>query len=193
MSDARDRKPKDLRELTVAHVLGLADCCENCEMEELVRHGDAAAKAALREAEESAALLAQTIAPVQPPPSLKARLMARIRDPHHGGLGAVLKGEKSWRRVRDGIQYRPLYRDPDNGMSTYLLKMEPGAVWPSHRHGGAEQCLILEGDLIHVGHETYRAGDFTYGIAGSVDPALSTREGNLLLIMGWPEADEILA
>jgi len=182
----------DLRELLAGYVLGLADCCETCEVEQQMRQGGGEAAAALREAEEAAASLARSLPPVQPPARVKARLMERVRNPAHAGLGAVLKHERAWRRVRDGIHYRPLYRDPDTGLSTYLLKMDPGAIWPSHRHGAAEQCLILEGDLIHVGHETYHAGDFTYGAAGSVDPVLSTRNGNLLLIVGKPETDDIL-
>jgi anti-sigma factor ChrR (cupin superfamily) len=63
-----------------------------------------------------------------------------------------------------------------------MVRMEPGAVYPAHRHTRTEQCLILEGDVTHRGH-TYHPGDFTWAEAGTIDPSLETVNGNLLLII----------
>jgi len=82
-----------------------------------------------------------------------------------------------------GVAYKTLYLDQSTGLVTRLVRMEPGARNPSHTHGHTEQCLILEGDLRHGEDNVYRAGDFTWGEAGSVDPELYTLEGNLLLIV----------
>jgi len=67
--------------------------------------------------------------------------------------------------------------------------MEPGAVYPAHRHSRTEQCLILEGDLIHDDH-VYHPGDFTWALAGTIDPSLQTETGALLLIISGMEKEE---
>jgi anti-sigma factor ChrR (cupin superfamily) len=71
-----------------------------------------------------------------------------------------------------------------------LVRMTEGASYPSHRHAAAEECLVLEGDLI-VGEDVLRAGDFQRSEAGSVHPPQSTRAGCLLYILSSLE-DELL-
>lgn len=46
-----------------------------------------------------------------------------------------------------GVQVKALYDDPKSGMSTLLVKMEPGANIPLHEHMGVEQTYVLEGSL----------------------------------------------
>jgi anti-sigma factor ChrR (cupin superfamily) len=60
--------------------------------------------------------------------------------------------------------------------------MDPGASWLPHRHGGPEQCFVLEGDL-HDGDLLVTAGDFQCAAQGSVHGAQSTTSGCLLLIV----------
>ncbi|MBM3737523.1 MAG: hypothetical protein FJW39_17215 [Acidobacteria bacterium] len=136
--------------------------------------------------------LAFTALPAAPPPGLKQRLMARIAAPPRPGLGILRADEGSWEATGSpGVRYRKLYFDESTGFITMLVKMDPGAVYPSHLHTRAEQCLILEGDLRHPDN-VFGTGDFIWGEAGSVDPAVSTVRGNLLLIVADP-ANEILA
>jgi anti-sigma factor ChrR (cupin superfamily) len=89
-----------------------------------------------------------------------------------------------------GVTYKVLFVDKAAGLVTTLVRMEPGASIPAHRHSRAEQCLVLEGDLIHDDH-VYGPGDFTWAEAGSIDPALQTKRGNLLLIIGPPETEKV--
>jgi anti-sigma factor ChrR (cupin superfamily) len=147
----------------------------------------------------TAALLAESLDLVTPPARVKDRLMQSIADPaakghsaHPAGLGAIRSHERAWRPTQfPGVSYKKLYFDKQAGLVTNLVKMEPGSVYPAHRHSRTEQCLVLEGDLIHDDY-VYGPGDFTWAVAGSLDPELRTEHGNLLLIIGAP-GDEILA
>jgi quercetin dioxygenase-like cupin family protein len=45
----------------------------------------------------------------------------------------------------EGIQIKVLYEDKAKGEMTCLLKWEPGASLPMHRHPELEQSFVLEG------------------------------------------------
>src|ERR1700722_405301 len=61
--------------------------------------------------------------------------------------------EKTWIKV--------LYEDKSKGEMTCLIKMEPGAHIPFHKHPELEQALVLEGSMYdHDG--TCRAGEFVW-------------------------------
>lgn len=146
------------------------------------------------------AALAESLDPATPPPGLKERLfqtIERIAPVESGGaypqgLGALRAGERDFRPSQfPGVTWKKLYFDAQSQLLTMLVKMEPGSSYPVHRHARTEQCLVIEGDLIHNGH-TYYPGDFTWAEPGSIDPPLETARGNLLLIIASPE-DEILA
>lgn len=49
-----------------------------------------------------------------------------------------------WEPFREGIRVHWLYRHDDGG-SAALLRYEPGAALPRHRHVAREHILILEG------------------------------------------------
>jgi anti-sigma factor ChrR (cupin superfamily) len=64
---------------------------------------------------------------------------------------------------------------------TALVRMAPGANYPAHRHGGPEECFVLEGDLRHE-ERVMRAGDYEWVAAGSHHGPQTTAEGCLVLI-----------
>lgn len=49
----------------------------------------------------------------------------------------------------------------------YIYKMAPGARSSPHRHGGAEEFLMLEGELIDNDGTIYRPGDVVWLAAGT--------------------------
>ena len=150
---------------------------------------DQAHRDALVEMTKVAASLALTASPVEPPPDLKLGVMERInRHPHPGLFSKRVQEQGPWKpsRTTPGISYKKLYFDKDSGLVTMLVKMEPGARFDAHTHRRTEQCLILEGELRYSDDKIYRAGDFTWAEAGSIDPALYTVEGNVLLIVSEP-------
>ncbi len=65
-----------------------------------------------------------------------------------------------------GAEKKVLYSNPEQGSSTVLFRMQPGAVIPFHEHPELEQTYLLEGRLVdHLGECT--AGNFVWRSAGS--------------------------
>ena len=80
-----------------------------------------------------------------------------------------------------GIEVKVLYNDPASGLSTMLVKLEPGACVPLHEHAGLEQTYVLEGSL--EDHEcAVTAGNFCWRDAGSIHVAHAPK-GALVLAM----------
>jgi hypothetical protein len=149
---------------------------------------DGAHRGALAEMAEVVASIALAAPSAAPPPALRDRLLERLESNPYPGLFSKRSHEQGpWKPSKTpGISYKKLYFDKQSGLITMLVKMEPGARFDAHTHGRTEQCLILEGELRYSDEKIYRAGDFTWAAAGSVDPALYTVEGNILLIVGEP-------
>ena len=79
-----------------------------------------------------------------------------------------------------GIQIKVLYSD-DQGMTTALFKLRPGAVVPLHEHTAIEQTYILEGTL--EDHEgVCGPGQFCWRPAGNVHEAVAP-DGAVILGM----------
>jgi anti-sigma factor ChrR (cupin superfamily) len=105
------------------------------------------------------------------------------------GFVVVRASEGEWRPTADpGVSFKLLFVDRERATVTTLVRMEPGARIPAHRHLGLEQCLVLEGDLSSGGIEM-SAGDFNCSMPGSVHDELTTKGGALFIIIS-PERYE---
>jgi len=59
----------------------------------------------------------------------------------------VHASEMDWQTTAfEGIEMKLLYND-DQGRSTLLFKLAPGAIVPLHEHTALEQTYVLEGSL----------------------------------------------
>jgi anti-sigma factor ChrR (cupin superfamily) len=134
-----------------------------------------------------------------PPEDLRGRLLDRVRreatetgavqawkrwspDPLQSGVLYSIASESAWEMTAaPGVETRRLSVDPGNDRVTMLVRMAPGSSYPPHRHHGAEECYVVEGDLV-VGERTLRAGDFKLARSGSIDPVQATRSGCVLFI-----------
>ncbi len=90
----------------------------------------------------------------------------------------------------DGIDVRRLAVDRAKEQVTMLVRMAPGTSYPAHRHGGAEECFVVQGDL-HVGDRHMRSGDFQRAEPGTIHPIQTTDGGCTLLIVS-STTDELL-
>jgi len=81
-----------------------------------------------------------------------------------------------------GVTAKALFVDPATDRITMLVRMEPGATYPAHRHGGAEESFILEGDLSD-GQVSLHAGDYLRKDGGTVHEAQSSDTGCFMLIV----------
>ncbi len=163
----------------------LAEGCESCATE-------------VEEFGATCFALAQAAPEAAPPEAARERLLSRVsaetRRPsaNASDLLVVRAGEGEWFETEDsGVFVKLLYADRERETVTTLVRMSPGSRIPRHRHRGAEQCFVLEGD-VSSGPHTLGAGDFNCAPAGSIHDELSSDGGALLLIIS-PESYEVLA
>jgi len=146
-----------------------------------------------RSFEETAALLALSTAPVEPPASLKDRLMERIRprgrQPNRGlhealpGIHVLYSGEGTFKNTPfPGVSYQTLFVDRKTEMATTLLKLEPGAAYPRHRHATDELCWVISGD-VRINELELHTGDFERAAPDTVHEPIRSDSGCLLLII----------
>jgi quercetin dioxygenase-like cupin family protein len=79
---------------------------------------------------------------------------------------AVRSGRAAWNPAEPGVVALPLAGSAEEGVELSLVRMEPGATLPRHRHDWVEEICLLSGDLrcqgVELGPEDYhRAGPAT--------------------------------
>lgn len=178
-----------LHELVTAYALDALDTGEKILFEEHLREGCEACEAELRDLRELSGDLARTAA-TDPPESLKSRLAAKIHhSPHipgilfdHGGLLLSRSDEMAWQPFAAGIVFKPLFEDASRQYVTLLVRMEPGARYPSHVHTDVEELFVLAGDL-QVSGFSMRPGDYCRADLGTTHSETFTNTGCTFLLL----------
>lgn len=139
--------------------------------------------------------LAEDIASIMPAPrrAVKEGLMSAIAGTESSQEQKtifVLANEGQWIDMAPGISIKILFQDSEKASTTLLVRLQPGAAYPPHRHRGTEECLVLEGDL-HVDGTVLHTGDFTVSFDDRIHTDTHSSEGCLLLINS-PMNDEFL-
>jgi quercetin dioxygenase-like cupin family protein len=153
---------KDIRELLPLYALGILEAPDAAAVEAAVA-SDSALAAELASYQASAELL---VAPATPPPDVKARLMASTGGGRFEKLSnrmatlfdvavdkareflGLIERPASWEQEQGGISLvhfagGPAYAAADCG----FVRLEPGAIFPPHKHLGEEAMLVLQGQL----------------------------------------------
>jgi anti-sigma factor ChrR (cupin superfamily) len=153
--------PEDEIEAFEAHL----EACETCR-HEVAGLGPVVAEIAL------------SVPEADPPPGLRERVLARVRE----RPGALLRAaDRQWLASDvPGVEIAPLWLDTERRRHTTLLRMASGTSLPAHRHGGPEECYVVAGDL-HDRDLVLGAGDYVRHDEGT-QHSLTTRGGCLLLI-----------
>jgi anti-sigma factor ChrR (cupin superfamily) len=185
-------------ELSALYALGALDTEEARAYEHHLAEGCEACATEVEEFGATCFALAQAAPEAAPPEAARGKLLSRVsaetRRPsaNASDLLVVRAGEGEWFETEDsGVFVKLLYADCERETVTTLVRMSPGSRIPRHRHRGAEQCLVLEGD-VSSGPHTLSAGDFNCALAGSVHDELTSVHGALLLIVS-PESYEVLS
>jgi len=164
----------------------------------LLPFGDSLAAGEAESLQETVARLAFDAPLEKPSDGLRAKLLRKIQEPEAKprlmggftepipGFQVLKSGEGKWRKHEaPGIQYKVLSFDPATDALTSLVRMEPGAKLPRHRHSREEQCWVLEGDVRQLdGTMAIRGGDFFRAMPGTDHEPITTDEGCLLIIIG---------
>ena len=134
--------------------------------------------------EQTVALLAKAVAPLTPPPALAARMRDTIMARAQQSETVVVRAAAGeWKKLLPGITVKTLHLDVQQGIQTSLWRLEPGARVPPHPHAKEEECLILEGSIVHDG-VVYSQGDFLFAKPGERHQDFISPNGALLMIRG---------
>lgn len=122
--------------------------------------------------------------------AIKRRLLHRVAraETSHVSIGAA---DGSWQPWLEGVSIKVLHER--DGVLSYLLRLQPGAALPPHRHPLEEECLVLEGTL-HIGssHEL-GAGSYHRAHQGALHTTISSPGGATIFLRGAvPQADQEL-
>src|SRR5262245_6217149 len=162
----------------------------------------AACRDLARQSTQALAELFLSVPPVKPAARVRDELMRRVAESSSSAsplqaqfstgfglagmatLQTVRAGDtRAWEQTAvPGVSIRTLSVDRERDQFSALVRMEPGATYPRHVHGGAEHCVVLEGTL-RVGGDVLSAGDYQLAPAGSGHGVQSTDDGCLLFIV----------
>jgi hypothetical protein len=93
-----------------------------------------------------------------------------------------------WEKTKfPGIEIKVLYAD-DDGLTTALFRLQPGAVVPLHEHTALEQTYVLEGTL--EDHEGV-CGPRTVRVAPAGNQHEATAPNGALIPWLFPEAEPV--
>ena len=106
-------------------------------------------------------------------------------NPPHLRSTIVAASAMPWQPTQfEGIEMKILYSD-EEGRSTILFKMAPGAVVPLHEHTALEQTFILEGSLEDA-EGRCGAGVFVWRPGGNIHVAHAPEGATFLAIFNRP-------
>jgi len=108
---------------------------------------------------------------LRPTASLQERLALRIAE--ETGTQPVLPPapqwpEPEWEQVAPAIECKLLATDTDRHRVSMLVRLAPGASYPTHTHAGVEELHLLDGEL-WIDERKLVPGDYNYGAPGAVD------------------------
>ena len=213
-----DSPSDDLRERAALYCTGALPPEEQWAMEEHLGAADCAVcEQEVRAFQQVAAAVAE-LGATAPRPELRQRLLEAVAGENAAGGEAGAGGipapaERAWKRwlgsdasvdlllVRGtespweesgfpGVRVRRLFVDEAHDQVTMLVRMDPGAGYPAHRHSGPEECYVLHGDL-RAGDVVLRAGDYQRLAPGSIHAEHHTQDGCTLFIVSSLH-DEVL-
>lgn len=164
------------------YVLGVLSAKERAEVERAAKDDPALAEEIDAWNEQLSPLLLD--APeVEPPAYIFDRIKERIAaeaKPLAGSI-TVRAGEGRWKPLCAGIERKLLWHDRDNKRITFLIRAQPGSLFPAHQHDDDEEAYVLSGDL-SLDDLVLNAGDYHLARPGVRHPVGRTRGGCMLLV-----------
>jgi anti-sigma factor ChrR (cupin superfamily) len=195
--------PDEMIEVAASYALGALSQQEARAFENHLAEGCQACQDEIASFEATLTTLACAEESEAPDVRVREELLARFRDEALTSEAApkvpwsdaqsfvsIRGSEGEWRQMREGVLVKLLYADRASGITTSLVRMEPGAFLPMHQHQGVEQFYIIEGDC-SVRGEVLGPGDYHRAAAGSIHERTFTVNGTMFLLVA-PKKYEIL-
>ena len=133
-----------------------------------------------------AEILLDALSPVEPAPEsaqrMRERLMARVATNRAEGtakLVTVAASSGDWFEPVPGNEIKLLRSDDDT--ESILVRLAPGATFPSHSHPADEETYVIEGET-WFGDIHLVAGDYHLAPKGTVHGEVRTDTGCVLFI-----------
>jgi anti-sigma factor ChrR (cupin superfamily) len=95
---------------------------------------------------------------------------------------ATLKHESGWEPLKPGVHIRRLHQSSNGGPDVALLRYQPGASVPHHKHLGHERILILDGFQSDE-RGRYAAGTFVVNPPGTAHRVWS--DAGCVVLIVW--------
>ncbi len=175
--------PDDIEGLALADAIGALDAEERRHLQARVAALPPDLRAAVAHLYDASVEIALSANGEEPSPGVRAALLASIATP---ASHTTTSTEGEWVETRvPGVHLKILAIDRPRDRVTMLLRAEPGARYPAHRHSGPEECYVIRGSLIVEGR-VLRAGDFHHADGESDHGELRTDEGVEVLLVASP-------
>jgi quercetin dioxygenase-like cupin family protein len=172
--------PKDIESLALADAIGALDPDERQELEARLAGLPAAVRSEVAHLYDTSVELAASVSGEEPSPGVRDALLARVSAPSNHTITAA---EGDWVETKvPGLRMKMLAIDRVRDRVTMLIKGEPGARYPAHRHSAPEECYVISGSL-NVEGRLLRAGDFHHAEGDSDHAELWTDEGAVVLLV----------
>ena len=173
--------PHDLEALVLADSVGALDPDERAELKARLETLTPEQRSAVGHLYDTAMAVPASVPPLEPPAHVRERLVAATRTPARYTVWAA---DAAWTETGvPGIRSRVLAVDRARSLVTLVVRAEPGAVYPSHKHHGPEECYVISGSVIIDGR-VLRAGDFHHADEDSEHGEIATTEGAEVLLVG---------
>lgn len=123
--------------------------------------------------------------------SIRRRLMERVADADDSHL-TIAGDEGEWQPLLEGAWIKVLREQA--GVLSYLLRLEPGARLPPHRHPRDEECVVIAGSLLVGTRTEIGPGSYHLAHSGALHATISTETGATVFLRGAvPDAAQVLA
>jgi anti-sigma factor ChrR (cupin superfamily) len=183
---------EETADLALLYAIGALTAGETANVDRMLEAGNPVLESEIRAFRETAAMTALALPESSPSPSVKNRLMAKIRPAEvlPPGMAILRGGTGKWRESGfTGIQFQLLHHDQQADLVTQLVRMAAGAVYPGHHHKMDEQCYVLEGS-VKLDNMVLRVGDYGRANAQTDHHMMTTDTGCTVLLINCPH-DEL--
>lgn len=178
----------------IMHVFGSDSPGKRSDTESYIKHSKGEERKNISGYNEIVSMLSVLLKnkPANPVPSegVKKSLLVKIKEKksadstiHNHGFEFIYSDSPDWiQHPVEGIEIKKLSQNLKKGYTMLLMKVKPGTEYPSHVHNGAEECFVIEGDVVAEG-KILGPGDFHHAEAGSRHGTLFTKNGCTLLLV----------
>jgi anti-sigma factor ChrR (cupin superfamily) len=165
--------PEDIQALALADAIGALDPDERRDLEARLAALPLDVRAEVARLYDASVEIAASASGEAPSPGVRDALLTRIAASSNHTITAA---EGAWVETPvPGVRMKILAIDRARDQVTMLLRAEPGARYPAHRHSGPEECyvisgsVIVEGQVLHPGDFHHAEGDSDHGEAWTND------------------------